>query len=150
MGLQGVACYFVFRDELPSFSSFLEIPPPFLLATDGALQMAFCLFFLPHPSSSLTPSSSSRWPPVFLTYIQNSLFSHRSLLLQPRTLHLRQMDGLPGQEIETRGVGIWSGVISSRSDLFLHFSNHSSWVHSAFPGVGGIPCDSDMSLQMRV
>jgi hypothetical protein len=60
--------------ELRSFS-FLEIPPPFLLATDGALQMAF----LPIPSYPTLPSplpTTSLSPvgfPARLTYIQNSL-----------------------------------------------------------------------------
>jgi hypothetical protein len=53
----------------------LEIPLPFLLATDGALQMAFCRFL--HTPPFLFSSSYhfpfSRWLLALLTYIQNSL-----------------------------------------------------------------------------
>jgi hypothetical protein len=63
------------------FFSFLEIPHPFLLATDGALQMTLFAFFLTPPFSLSSPFFS-RWLPVLLTYIQNSLSSHRNCLDQ--------------------------------------------------------------------
>lgn len=69
--LQGGGLLFCFlvTSFVHFFFLFLEIPLPFLLATDGALQMALLPIFLSPPSSLLPPNSFLGGFRFLLTYI---------------------------------------------------------------------------------
>jgi hypothetical protein len=80
-GVTGVACYYCFRYELRSLFFFLGNSPSLFISDGWSIANGPFAFFLT-PPFSLSPPFVSRWLPVLLTYIQNSLSSHRNCLDQ--------------------------------------------------------------------
>lgn len=134
-GLQGgdlLFCFFFFFcSEFCSFFFSFEIPPPFLLATDGALQMASLPIFLTPPFSLFSTLFFSQWLP------SGSVDVHNKIPLVPHHNCLDQC--FTSAQMDRRAIawGLVSvlvfSVLISLLDSFCFLGADGTFTTVAFP-----------------